>query len=156
MPECRYEIIPFDSRHQSWAAELHQETMDEPWSQASFEETLQHPGAWGFVALSTNDNNSRALGFIIGRTITKEAEVLTIVTHPDHQNQGVGRALMNQAMNGCLATGVHAFFLEVSMVNDSALHLYQSLGFEIVGERPNYYRKKKLGAHKAFILRKKV
>lgn len=51
---------------------------------------------------------------------------------PEHRGQGLGRALVVQALNGFRQTGMVTGFLEVTAINRPAVNLYRSLGFEIV------------------------
>lgn len=48
---------------------------------------------------------------------------------PDHRGQGLGRALMLRALKGFQQSGLERAFLEVTAQNDSAIRLYQSIGF---------------------------
>ena len=67
-----------------------------------------------------------------------EAEILNITVAPAFQRQGIGRMLMQYSMSQ-LNTEVDTVFLEVRTSNTAAITLYHSLGFNEVGQRPNYY-----------------
>ncbi|MBL8814729.1 MAG: GNAT family N-acetyltransferase [Planctomyces sp.] len=51
---------------------------------------------------------------------------------PEHRGQGLGRALVVQALNGFRQNGMETGFLEVTSINRPAVNLYRSLGFSIV------------------------
>jgi len=51
---------------------------------------------------------------------------------PEHRGQGIGRALVIQALRGFLQCGMACSVLEVTAENEGAVRLYQSIGFEIV------------------------
>lgn len=51
---------------------------------------------------------------------------------PEHRGNGLGRALILQALHGFRFSGMHYGFLEVTAGNRVAVNLYQSLGFEII------------------------
>ena len=55
--------------------------------------------------------------------------VLEIATHPQHQRQGLGRALLQHAIRVAIAAGLDAVQLQVTLDNP-ARHLYESLGFQ--------------------------
>ncbi len=101
-----------------------------PWSAAEFTSLLASP-------LIFTCGDSRA--FALVRVVADEAELLTLATHPDHQRQGLARALMPLWQQNAQDRGAQAAFLEVAADNDAALALYSQTGFARVGQRPNYY-----------------
>ena len=81
--------------------------------------------------------DSRVAGFLVSRTVADhEREILNVAVAPADRRRGIGRALVENE----LARGRGACFLEVRESNLAAINLYVSMGFEIVGKRPNYYR----------------
>jgi ribosomal-protein-alanine N-acetyltransferase len=69
-----------------------------------------------------------------------EAHVATIATHPRWRGCGLGLWLMLALLDEAIRRGATLSTLEVRVGNASARRLYEKLGFEEVGERPNYYR----------------
>jgi ribosomal-protein-alanine N-acetyltransferase len=55
------------------------------------------------------------------------------------RRRGAGRALLRHAMHAGAIEGCVTAWLEVRPSNDAAIHLYVSLGFEVVGRRRRYY-----------------
>ena len=51
---------------------------------------------------------------------------------PHHRGRGVGAALINVALAGLQQVGVTRVGLEVTAQNDSAVRLYQRIGFHSV------------------------
>jgi ribosomal protein S18 acetylase RimI-like enzyme len=51
---------------------------------------------------------------------------------PDHRGQGIGRALVIQALRGFIQCGMACSVLEVTAENEAAVRLYQSIGFEVI------------------------
>lgn len=51
---------------------------------------------------------------------------------PEHRGHGLGRAIMLQSLHGFRFCGMHYGFLEVTALNEPAVQLYYSLGFEVV------------------------
>jgi len=76
---------------------------------------------------------------ILWRTAAHEAEIYTIVVHPEQRQMGVGRALVEAALEQARRDGALAIFLEVSVENTAALALYAAAGFAQVGLRRGYY-----------------
>lgn len=67
------------------------------------------------------------------------AEINLIITHPDHQGRGIGRAMMEAMID--LAErwmNIERLSLVVFTENTNAIHLYRSLGFEIEGTMRSY------------------
>lgn len=95
----------------------------------------------------------RPVGFVLVRIAADEAEILTIAVRPGHRRCGYGRRLMEEALRRLYGAGVAACFLEVDRANAAATGLYRALGFEVVGERPNYYRSGSPGDGSALVMR---
>jgi len=68
-----------------------------------------------------------------------EAHVLNVCIAPDRQGHGLGRALMTHLLERARALGAELVFLEVRPSNRPAIELYESMGFNAIGLRRNYY-----------------
>ncbi len=73
------------------------------------------------------------------RLAADEAEILTLATMPQARRQGVGRALLDAALDWARAGGATRVFLEVSDANIPAQALYAAAGFTPCGRRSQYY-----------------
>ncbi len=74
-------------------------------------------------------------GFVVcRRTAPGEYEILNLAVHPDARRRGVARKLLNHVMGAA-----SQWFLEVRASNNSAICLYESVGFRQVGRREGYY-----------------
>ncbi|MCA9972157.1 MAG: ribosomal protein S18-alanine N-acetyltransferase [Anaerolineales bacterium] len=69
-----------------------------------------------------------------------EAHVSTIATHPDWRGRGLGELLLLNLLYLAGDRAATLATLEVRRGNHVAQALYAKLAFEIVGERPRYYR----------------
>ena len=75
-------------------------------------------------------------GFVVSRQVAGgEREILNVAVHPDFRRSGVATRLIRAEVSRW--PGTH--FLEVRESNIAARNLYQQLGFEQVGTRPEYY-----------------
>jgi RimJ/RimL family protein N-acetyltransferase len=59
-----------------------------------------------------------------------------------HRRQGIGRALMEQAVEWARQHGVRKLELHVFPHNEAAIALYESMGFEREGYRRAHYRRR--------------
>lgn len=101
-----------------------------PWSAAEMAEMLMSPLT--FVV-------NAPLGFLIGRVVAGEAEVLTIAVDPVARRQGIGAGLMSRFLDTARDRGAEVAFLEVAADNHAALELYRGCGFTENGRRRGYY-----------------
>jgi ribosomal-protein-alanine N-acetyltransferase len=78
----------------------------------------------------------RVVGFLAARTLAPgESELLNVAVAPDQRRKGIGRTLVMTLVGRTGGT----IFLEVRPSNRAARSLYNSLGFEDVATRPDYY-----------------
>ncbi|MBI1244672.1 MAG: GNAT family N-acetyltransferase [Alphaproteobacteria bacterium] len=129
------EIHPVDRAYAELLSALHKATFDDGWSSDAMREVLRSSGAFALLAA----DGEEPAGFAIGRRAADEAELLSIGVLPAYRRFGVGRALV-VALAACVPRA-RAMFLEVGEDNPAARALYSSLGFVIVGRRPDYYRR---------------
>ena len=78
-------------------------------------------------------------GFLVGRLIGPEAEILNVIVHPKYRRLGKARYLIFQFETEAKDIGSSRCFLEVAESNSSAHTLYHDLGYLKVGQRKNYY-----------------
>nr|WP_111302014.1 GNAT family N-acetyltransferase [Paracoccus saliphilus] len=78
-------------------------------------------------------------GFLLGRALAGEAELLTLAVAPEARRHGLGRCLVARFQDECRARDVEDAFLEVAEDNLAARQLYRSLGWLEAGIRRRYY-----------------
>lgn len=113
-----------------------------PWSERSFrfELTENHNSVTWVAETVLPDGQIIVIGMIVLWVILDEAHVATIATHPDFRGMGVGRKLLAKGLLAAYQRGARLAYLEVRRSNVLALKMYQKFGFDIVGERPRYYK----------------
>jgi ribosomal-protein-alanine N-acetyltransferase len=79
-------------------------------------------------------------GFIAGRKVREESEILNLAVKPHFRRRGVGKALVEGLLEVFTRESVRQVFLEVRESNRPAITFYQGLGFQKVGKRRAYYR----------------
>lgn len=102
-----------------------------PWSAKAFAELLDARG----VFLLGQEH-----GFLLGRVIADEAELLTLAVHPNRQRRGIGKKLVVEFIAEASLRGAATAFLEVAQSNTAARALYAKTGFVETGRRLGYYR----------------
>jgi ribosomal protein S18 acetylase RimI-like enzyme len=70
----------------------------------------------------------------VANTSRQDIEIRKLYVAKQHQSLGIGRKLMNFALDNPSLQSKR-FYLDVWSENRKAIHLYQSLGFEIISER---------------------
>ncbi len=104
------------------------------WTTRDYARVVQGDMA-GWVA----EEKTEVVGFIVGRRVASDLEILNFAVRPDGRNRGTGAALLHQALDwGATFHGEKAF-LEVRASNLGALRFYEHNGFEVTGRRPRYY-----------------
>lgn len=115
-------------------AALHARCFDispRPWSTSEFAALLTSPRCFLL---------SGPQGFLLGRVIVDEAELLTLAVAPEARKQGLGRRLVDDFAAASRQRHAATAFLEVAADNTPARALYAALGWRKAGRRPNYYR----------------
>lgn len=115
------------------------------WSAAEFAALLAAPGA-----LLSGD----ARGFVLGRVVADEAEILTLLTDPALRRQGRATVILTEFEAAARSRGAREVFLEVAEDNAPARALYGAAGYAQTGRRPGYYARPAGPAIAALILRK--
>jgi ribosomal-protein-alanine N-acetyltransferase len=112
-----------------------------PWPERSFRyELTENPNSRQWVAeIRDEQGKLRLAGMIVVWLIVDEAHIGTIAVHPDLRRQGIGRRLLEQAIQHARETGMLTMFLEVRRTNLAAQELYKQYGFTVAGIRLRYY-----------------
>lgn len=92
------------------------------------------------------------VGFGVMSYGADEAHILNIGIDAPAQGKGLGRKLMAHLLEQGKSYGAQTTFLEVRPSNKNAIALYESLGFNQVGLRREYYPTRDKGYEDALIL----
>lgn len=104
-----------------------------PWSQKNFYDSITSSHICVGVQVQT-----QWIAHAVFSRAAGEAELLILVVLPEWRGKGVAKGMVG-TMARKLAAFSDTLFLEVRESNSVAIHLYESLGFNCVGTRPNYY-----------------
>ena len=84
-----------------------------------------------------NTNHDRKEEEILGYIIfTQDGHIISIAVHPHHRRKGIGRKLLQKAMQ---APHLKKVWAEVRRSNQEAQAFYFNIAFKITGMVPNYY-----------------
>lgn len=120
-------------------AGLHRDCFRRPWDETAMANFVSAPGTLGLIGAIGDGAASVPGGLLIARKAGDEAEILTFGVAPRCRNKGLGRALLQAAVERLTASGAKRLFLEVEDGNEAALRLYRACGAAPVGRRPSYY-----------------
>lgn len=122
--------------HVSQIAELEKICFSAPWSEQSIAYELNNPLSLWLVAM----DGDAVAGYIGSQSVPPESDVMNVAVFPQYRRQGIGQMLVRSLAMELKTAGNTSLTLEVRASNDSAIALYEKLGFIQVGMRPNYYR----------------
>jgi len=119
-------------------AAIQRGVFDHGWPVEDISALIEAPPALALVARHGNT----AVGFILGRLVADEAEILSIGVAAAAQRQGIAGQLLARWIAEIRGSGARQAFLEVAADNVPALALYRRHGFAVTGRRAGYYHRR--------------
>lgn len=104
------------------------------WTAADYKQV-----AGGDMAGWVAEEDDGIAGFLVARTLGREAEILNIAVRPDARRRGVGSNLLVEAVVWSTDLRAERVLLEVRESNTSAIGFYERQGFRVAGRRRGYY-----------------
>ncbi len=83
--------------------------------------------------------NQKVVGFLNARIVLDEISINNIAVASNYNDVGIGKALMLRLFCFSREKDVTLITLEVRQSNEKAIEFYKNQGFELVGERKNFY-----------------
>ena len=83
--------------------------------------------------------NDELIGYYVLQIAANEAHLLNICIDKPQQAKGLALQLLRIAMRSATTQQAVELFLEVRPSNKRAMKLYEGIGFNEIGCRPNYY-----------------
>ncbi len=106
------------------------------WTEWGFKELL----GWRGVLALVSEDDTDVTGFLIGREVAGEAEILNLAVIVAKRRRGEGGALVKAALEEWRARRVSRVFLEVRESNETGIGFYEKHGLFKTGRRAGYYR----------------
>ena len=106
------------------------------WSEESLRDCL----SWEDAISLVSESGGKVTGFLIGRRVHEEAEILNIAVLPEYRRRGEGSKIFAAAFEEFRKKKVRRVFLEVRESNSGAIAFYKKHRFSELTRRPHYYR----------------
>jgi len=132
----KYDIVSMTAEHIPAVAELERRCFSAPWSERMLREHLENECAATLVAMG---EDGTLLGYAGLLVVLDEGYITNVAVEPAYRRQGIARELLQVFERFGRANALAFLTLEVRDSNVPARTLYQSLGYEEVGRRKNYY-----------------
>lgn len=130
-------IRPMKAEDTETVALLEANTFSQPWSHRDFVEILKKEDVLYIVAV----DEDRIVGCCGVWNICGDGNISNVLVEESLRLQGIGKLLLQTILAWGEELGITAYTLEVRVSNKSAIHLYESVGFEHAGIRPHFYKK---------------
>lgn len=108
-----------------------------PWSAQDFLNMVDREGSLYVTALSGEE----VIGCCGVTNACGDGDINNVVVAEAWRGCGVGKHMLSALMELGREIGIENYTLEVRVSNSPAIKLYESLGFESAGIRPNFYEK---------------
>jgi ribosomal-protein-alanine N-acetyltransferase len=110
-----------------------------PWSTSQFKEEFAGIPTTRFMSVAEDGNKIVGYCGVFVPAPGVEADILTVAVLPDYRRQGIAKEFMRQIEEWSQQRQASAMMLEVELSNESAIKLYESLGYMKISVRMDYY-----------------
>lgn len=119
-------------------AEIEKSSIRPPWSADAFRAELDKPKAH-FWVVTDDETDSEVFAYVVFAFPAEQAHIQTIAVKPSARRRGLGAYLMRKVIAYVARERGESIALEVRKGNQSAVQLYQGLGFVVVHTIPRFY-----------------
>ncbi len=118
-------------------AKMAKECFSVPWTEQAFAELVE-------------DENSRYLvaqlqGEVVGccgvTNAYGDGDINIVMVSEEYRGQGIAKRMLEELLRCGKELGIGDYTLEVRVSNETAIHVYEKLGFVSEGIRPRFYEK---------------
>lgn len=138
-------------------------TMQNVFQLADLEKECFGKDAWNINSLRAEFSNQfshffakivddKIVGYVCARIIYEEAQISNIAVSLSYRRQGIATELLDELANFAREQNCERCELEVNTANNPAVALYKKCGYEIVGTRPNFYRRSRYSTRDAYTM----
>ncbi len=133
-----YQIVPLTREMLPDLVALEQSCFSHPWTETMFRNDLENPVALYRVVLF----EGAPVAYMGLWQVADEGQITNVAVSPGHRRHGLAKRLIGEMVVLSKGAGLSLLTLEVRESNTPAIKLYESLGFQKVGLRKNYYEGK--------------
>lgn len=124
--------------------ELERLCFSHPWSARHFKDAMRNAPRTRVLVLrepfAAGDPGRGIRAYSVVQAVADEMHVHNLAVEPEGRRHGLGRLLMDLALDWGRRRGARRAFLEVRPSNTAALALYRSMGFRTLSLRRRYYQ----------------
>ena len=106
----------------------------EPPYQLTSGELVEYMVTSGYFMLA-EDPETGLVGYACADVVGDTGQIIRLAVHPAARKQGIGSALLNDALAYCQSNGAHRVTINTQESNTVSLSLYEQFGFRRVGRR---------------------
>ena len=128
-------IRPMEPEDADSVAQIEKDSFSQPWSGQGFLDAMDLPQNIILVA----EEDGEILGYQCTYVSFDEGELTNIAVKRTARGQGVGQHLIRKLQEKAVESGVERIVLEARVTNDTAIALYEKMGFINLGIRKNLY-----------------
>ncbi|HXG76443.1 MAG TPA: ribosomal protein S18-alanine N-acetyltransferase [Gaiellaceae bacterium] len=130
------ELRRLDAEDLDAVEEIERASYPTPWSRSMFAAELRKPSS---LALGAFAAGGELVGYAIVSRYVDAWHVMNVAVAPAFRRRGVATALLERLFDVTATDPRRGYTLEVRVSNDSAIRLYERLGFRPRGIRRGYY-----------------
>ena len=129
------QVVTMAEEHISALAQLERECFSDPWSEKALAEELSNPNAVFRVALIDGE----VAGYVGMLHVLDEGDICNVAVFDRFRRKGVASALIQHLVDYGVENQLSFITLEVRESNIGAQKFYETMGFETIGIRKNFY-----------------
>lgn len=129
------QVVTMAEEHISALAQLERECFSDPWSEKALSEELSNPNAVFRVALIDGE----VAGYVGMLHVLDEGDICNVAVFDRFRRKGVASALIQHLVDYGVENQLSFITLEVRESNIGAQKFYETMGFETIGVRKNFY-----------------
>ena len=129
------QVVTMAEEHISALAQLERECFSDPWSEKALAEELNNPNAVFRVALIDGE----VAGYVGMLHVLDEGDICNVAVFDRFRRKGVASALIQHLVDYGVENQLSFITLEVRESNIGAQKFYETMGFETIGVRKNFY-----------------
>ncbi len=118
--------------------QIEKQSHPEPWSDSHFRQELSVPYS-RILVLTDDETDSIILGYLVYWLQAEAVSLLNVTVAPACRGLGFSRILIGAMVNEAVREEIPKVILEVRESNETAIRVYERMGFKKTHERKGFY-----------------